>query len=299
MRISPPIRRCLAVAGAGALALGLAGCATSYAPILDPQGPVALGQRDIMFRAFGIMMIVVLPVFVLAAIFVWRYRASNAKARFEPEWESNGIDALTWIVPALIWATLAYHVWVYTHAFDPYKPLDPYVKPLEVQAVAQDWKWLFIYPEEGIASVNEIAFPAGRPVTFRITSDTVMNSFFIPALGSQIYAMAGMETRLNLLADRPGAFRGRNTQYSGDGFPDQHFAALSMTAEDFDAWVAKAKASGEGLDAAAYEALAKPSSKHPVTYYATVEPGLFGHIIARYDGAMAMTAMDHGGAAAE
>jgi cytochrome o ubiquinol oxidase subunit II len=299
MRTRPPIRRVLAAAAVCATALVLAGCATSYAPILDPQGPIALDQRNIMFRAFAIMMIVVLPVFVLAGVFLWRYRASNARARYQPEWESNRIDALTWIVPALIWVTLAFHVWVFTHEFDPYKPLDPSVKPLEVQAVAQDWKWLFIYPEQGIASVNEVAFPAGRPVTFRITSDTVMNAFFIPALGSQIYAMAGMQTQLNLLADEPGEYRGRNTQYSGDGFPDQHFAALSMTEGDFDAWVAKVKASGQGLDQSAYEALAKPSSKHPVTYYATVEPDLFDRIIASYDSGMAMSAMDHDHAAAE
>jgi len=299
MRTRRPIRRALAAVAVCATAFALAGCATSYAPILDPQGPIALDQRNIMFRAFAIMMIVVLPVFVLAAVFVWRYRASNARARYQPEWESSRVDALTWIVPGLIWVTLAFHVWVFTHEFDPYKPLDPSVKPLEVQAVAQDWKWLFIYPEQGIASVNELAFTAGRPVTFRITSDTVMNAFFIPALGSQIYAMAGMQTQLNLLADEPGEYRGRNTQYSGDGFPDQHFAALSMTEADFDAWVEKVRASGEGLDQAAYEALAKPSSKHPVTYYATVEPNLFDRIIASYDSGMAMSAMDHDHAASD
>ena len=299
MPMHPPARRSLAALAACTFGLALSGCATSYAPILDPQGPIAIDQRDIMIRAFAIMMIVVLPVFLLAALFAWRYRASNTRARYEPEWESSRIDTITWIVPGLIWITLAFHVWVFTHDFDPYKPLDPTVKPLEVQAVAQDWKWLFIYPEQGIATVNEVAFPSGRPVTFRITSDTVMNAFFIPALGSQIYAMAGMQTQLNLLADRPGQFRGRNTQYSGDGFPDQHFAALSMTEADFDAWVAKVKASGQGLDATAYDALAKPSSKNPVTYYATVEPDLFGRIIAKYDSGMAMPAMDHAHAAAE
>jgi cytochrome o ubiquinol oxidase subunit 2 len=148
--------------------------------------------------------------------------------------------------------------------------------------VAQDWKWLFLYPEQGIATVNELAFPSARPLSLRITSDTVMNSLMIPALGGQIYAMAGMETRLHLLADEPGRFAGRNMQYSGDGFANQYFVAIAMSDQDFAAWVAKVRQSEGSLDAAAYERLAEPSELHPVTYYAAFEPDLFARIIAKY-----------------
>jgi cytochrome o ubiquinol oxidase subunit II len=278
----------------GLVALGLAagvlpllgGCSLADFPILSAAGPIASQERDILFRAIAIMMIVVIPVFVMAAWFGWRYRASNSKANYQPDWTSNAVDAVVWAVPALIVASLGVHVWISTHKLDPYKPLDAAVPPLEVQVVAEDWKWLFIYPQQGIAVVNELAFPSGTPLSLKITSDTVMNAFSIPALGGQIYAMAGMQSQLNLLAGAPGTFRGRNTQYSGGGFADQHFDAIAMSQEDFDAWVAKVRAGGGGLDAAAYADFAKPSRKQPVTTYATVEPGLFGQIIAKYDSTM-------------
>lgn len=271
-----------------AVAIGLvlltSGCSFIEAPILNPKGPVALAERDILFRALAIMMIVVVPVFAMTFWFAWRYRASNRKARYEADWESSKVDAATWIVPALIVSSLGVHVWLSTHALDPYKPLQSPAKPIEIQAVAQDWKWLFVYPAQGIASVNELAFPSNVPVNLKITSDTVMNSFFIPALAGQIYAMAGMQTRLHLSANEPGRFVGRNTQYSGRGFADQQFAAVAMTPADFDAWVARVKASPQKLDAAAYAELAKPSAAHPVAYYSDVEPGLFDGIIRKYDG---------------
>ena len=288
-------KRILAIAALCGLALFLGGCTFENAPVLAPMGPIAHSERNILFRAFAIMMIVVVPVFVMAFLFAWRFRASNAKARYEPNWMSNRIDAVVWIVPALIVASLGVHVWIFTHWLDPYKPLDPSAKPLTVEVVAQDWKWLFIYPEQGIASVNELAFPSQVPLSLKITSDTVMNSFFIPALGGQIYAMAGMQSQLNLLADAPGRFVGRNTQYSGSGFSDQHFEALAMSREDFDTWIDKVRQSGGRLDAAAYEQLAKPSGANPVTYYSTVEPGLFDRIIGKYDSGMT----SHGAMAAE
>ena len=197
---------------------------------------------------------------------------------------SKTVDVAVWILPALIVSSLGVHVWIYTHSLDPYKPLDTAVAPLEVQVVAEDWKWLFIYPEQGVASVNELAFPAGRPLSLTISSDTVMNAFFVPALGGQIYAMAGMTTHLNLLADAPGTFVGRNTQYSGVGFADQRFNAIAMSSADFDAWLAKVRGSANALDEAAYTELAKPSSPEPVTYYAEVAPGLFDSIIGKYRG---------------
>jgi cytochrome o ubiquinol oxidase subunit 2 len=185
-------------------------------------------------------------------------------------------------VPAAIIVWLGLHLWSATHALDPYRAIDPEKPPLRVEAVAQDWKWLFIYPDQNIAVVNELVFPAGTPLSIRITSDTVMNSFVIPALGGQIYAMAGMQTRLHLLADEPGRFRGRNLQYSGRGFADQQFWAVATTQADFDAWVAKAKASPQALDATAYAELAAPSAKVPVTYYSGVAANLFDDIVGKW-----------------
>jgi len=242
-----------------------------------------LAERDLLFTAVALMLIVIIPVFVLAFWFTWRYRASNSKARYDPDWSySARIDAVIWLIPALIVVALGVLVWINTHKLDPFKPLASAVPPLEVEVVAQDWKWLFIYPAQEIAVVNQLVFPSQTPLSLKITSDTVMNSFFIPALGGQIFAMAGMETRLNLLADAPGRFVGKNTQYSGSGFSDQHFEAIAASQEDFDAWVAKVKRSPDRLDAATYRALALPSSKHPVTYYSAVERNLFHKIIARY-----------------
>jgi cytochrome o ubiquinol oxidase subunit 2 len=275
----------------GALHLGatilicllVGGCSLANAPILDPKGPIALAERDILFRAFAIMMVVVIPVFAMAFWFAWRFRASNRQASYDPNWMSGKIDAITWIVPSLIVVSVGAHVLIYTFQLDPYRPIDAAAEPLEIQVVAQDWKWLFVYPEQGVASVNEMAIPAGVPIRLSITSDTVMNSFFIPALGGRIYAMAGMRTELNLLADAAGRFVGRNTQYSGDGFADQQFAAVAMSEGDFDAWVAHAAASPDRLDATTYAELARPSIAAPVAYYSAVEPDLFVGIIRKYD----------------
>ena len=277
------------------LALLTSGCGLTEAPILKPKGPVALAERDILFRALAIMMIVVIPVFVMTFWFAWRYRASGKRSRYEPDWMSAKVDAVIWIVPALIVTSLGVHLWLYTHKLDPYKPLQSSARPLEVQVVAQDWKWLFIYPAQGIATVNELAFPSEVPVRLKITSDTVMNSFFIPALGGQIYAMAGMQTQLNVRADEPGRFVGRNTQYSGRGFADQHFAAIAMTPADFDAWLKRAGQSPKKLDATTYAELAKPSAAHPVVHYSAVESGLFDRIIGKYD----KSAKDHRAMASE
>jgi cytochrome o ubiquinol oxidase subunit 2 len=270
-----------------ALALGVvhlcAGCGLATSPIIDAKGPIAAAERDLMYDAVSVMLIVIIPVFVLAFWFSWHYRASNTKARYDPTWAYSGrLDFVIWSVPILIVAGLAVLSWNNTHKLDPYRPLASTVAPLEVQAVAQDWKWLFIYPEQKIAVVNQLVFPSGTPLNLKITSDTVMNSFFIPTLGSQIFAMAGMETRLHLLADEPGSFVGRNMQYSGAGFADQRFEAIAMSQSDFDAWVAKVGQSAEELDADTYRALAKPSKGHPVTYYSTVEPDLFDKILAKY-----------------
>ena len=281
-QIFPVFRRAIALFPA----LAMSGCGlVAHAPVLDPKGPVALAQRELLFTATGLMLLVIIPVFVLTFWFAWRYRASNSQARYMPEWSyAAPIDAVIWLVPALIVATLGCLVWTYTHRLDPYRPVASDVAPLEVDVVAQDWKWLFLYPEQRIATVNELVFPSGRPLRLHLTSDTVMNSFYIPGLGGQIYAMAGMRTELNLIADAPASFVGRNTQYSGSGFADQHFAVHAVAAGEFDAWVAEVKRSSKTLDVAAYAGLSKPSSNVPVTRYSSFEAGLFARIIEKYGG---------------
>jgi cytochrome o ubiquinol oxidase subunit 2 len=271
------------VALAAGLVLLCSGCGALTSPDLDPSGPITLAERQLLFDAVSVMMIVIVPVFVMAALFTWRYRGTNRRARYTPNFAYYWpVEILVWGAPAAIIVWLGFHLWGGTHRLDPYKMIDSRVAPLQVEAVAQDWKWLFIYPEQNIAAVNELAFPSGTPLALRITSDTVMNSFVIPALGGQIYAMAGMQTRLHLLADQPGRFMGRNVQYSGRGFADQQFHAIAMTKEDFDAWVEKVKQSGRTLDPETYKELARPSAKVPVTYYSDVQPNLFDTIIAKW-----------------
>jgi cytochrome o ubiquinol oxidase subunit 2 len=251
--------------------------------VLNPKGPIADAERGLLIDAFSVMLIVVVPVIVMAILFAWRYRASNRDARYEPTWTySARIDAVVWLVPALIVIAVGVLVWRSTHKLDPYREIASDVPPLDIQVVAQDWKWLFIYPEQGIAVVNQMAIPAGRPISLRITSDTVMNSFYVPALAGQIYAMAGMHTRLQMLANAPGKFVGRNSQYSGGGFSDQFFEVLATSPADFDAWVAKAKQAPDKLDAAAYAKLAEKSRLVPIAYYSGLEPRLFDSIIAKY-----------------
>ena len=282
MRI-PSARRLSSILAILAFGLLATGCGLDNAPMLHPKGPVAQAEADLLFTAFYLMLIVVIPVFIFAGLFVWRYRANGGKGKYTPDWGySAKIDAVIWLVPALIVAALGYLLWTTTHKLDPYRAIGNPDEAIVVHAVAQDWKWLFLYPELGIASVNELAFPSDKTLALNITSDTVMNSFMIPALGGQIYAMAGMNSRLHLVADEPGQFTGRNTMYSGDGFADQHFQAHAMTDADFEAWVEKLRMSATTLDSAAYETLAKPSMGHAVEYYSEYEDGLYERILAKY-----------------
>ena len=189
-----------------------------------------------------------------------------------------------WAVPLAIVTVLAILAWTRTHALDPYKPIPSAEKPINIEAVSLDWKWLFIYPDQNIATVNQITFPVKVPVSFKLTSDTVMTSFFIPQLGSQIYAMGGMQTRLHLLADQPGTYAGQNNQISGRGYADMHFKAQAVSREEFQAWVQKVRQSPEKLDLDRYEQLAKPSlGYYPVTYFSAVQPDLFLYILRKYD----------------
>lgn len=249
--------------------------------MLDPAGPVSAATRDLFFDSVGLMLIVVLPVFVLTALVVWRYRAGNTGARYTPHWGGSRIvEVGLWFMPVLIVVMLWFVVWNRTHALDPYRPIASSQQPFVVQAVALDWQWLFIYPNEKVATVNRLVFPVGRPLTIELTSDSVMNSLLIPALGGQIYAMAGMRTELNLLADRIGIYDGRNTMFNGDGFSAQVFTAEAVDVAAFQAFVAQARAGDDVLDQANFETLAAPTIAGPVRLYSGVEPNLFQTIIA-------------------
>ena len=251
--------------------------------MLDPAGPVSAVTRDLFFDSVGLMLIVVVPVFVLTALVVWRYRAGNRDAKYTPHWGgSRIIEAGLWFMPVLIVVMLGFVVWTRTHALDPYKPIASSQPPLVVQAVALDWQWLFIYPDENIGAVNRLVFPVGRPLTIELTSDSVMNSLSIPALGGQIYAMVGMRTELNLLADRAGIYDGRNTMFNGDGFSAQTFTAEAVDAAAYQSFVAQARAGKDALDAASFATLAEPTVAGPVRLYSTVEPNLFHTIMASH-----------------
>jgi cytochrome o ubiquinol oxidase subunit II len=264
-----------------ALSLLLSGCKMD---LLDPKGSVGLAEKELILNSTWAMLIVVVPVIFLTLLFAWRYRESNKSATYLPKWaHSTKIEVVIWLVPSLIILYLGIMTWKSTHALDPYKPLVSEVTPINVEVVALDWKWLFIYPELGIASINQLEFPVGTPVNFRITSDSVMNSFFIPQLGGQIYAMAGMQTKLHLVADEAGDYAGMSANFSGEGFSDMKFRAIATTPEAFAAWVKTVKASQTELDGVNYAAVAAPSAKHPVQYFSKVDVNLFQKIVASYN----------------
>jgi cytochrome o ubiquinol oxidase subunit 2 len=250
------------------------------AGVLDPQGPIASAERLLLINSTAIMLVVVVPVMLATLGFAWWYRSSNARASHSwgPAYEGR-IEFVTWSIPALIVILLGGVIWIGSHQLDPRAPIPADAKPLRVDVVALDWKWLFIYPDQGIAAVNQLVVPAGTPVDFRLTSATVMNSFFVPQLGSQIYTMGGMTTHLNLLAAEPGEYPGFSANFSGDGFSDMRFIAKAVPAADFDGWVAQARGTGSALDDAGYAQLAKPSQAAPPTTYRSVDPKLFERII--------------------
>jgi cytochrome o ubiquinol oxidase subunit II len=264
-----------------ALALLLGGCSLD---VLNPQGLIGIDEKHLIATATWAMLIVVVPVIALTLIFAWQYRASNSNAVYQPKWShSKTIEVVIWTIPSLIILFLAVITWTTTHQLDPYRPLESSTKPIDVDVVSLDWKWLFIYPDLNIASVNQLAMPVGTPVNFHITSDTVMNSFFIPQLGSQVYSMAGMETQLHLVADHAGDYAGLSANFSGPGFSDMKFRALAMPQAQFGQWVEKVRAAPEHLDAMAYKKLAAPSEANPVAYFSQVETGLFHSIMTEHN----------------
>jgi len=248
--------------------------------VLDPRGPVAANEYQILQNATLVMLALIVPIIVLTLVFAWWFRAGNERATRKPDWDYSGpLEVVNWMVPLMIILFLGGMGRVASHALDPAKPLPSDAPPLDIQVVSLDWKWLFIYPDAGVAAVNHLVVPAGRPLRLRLTSGTVMNSFFVPQLGSQIYTMAGMTTTLHLQADRPGVFPGRSFQFSGDGFSDMRFNVDAVTASDYDAWLARTRAAAVGLDAAGYAALARPGTSAPRDYR-LAEPHLFRTILA-------------------
>src|SRR5215471_1667883 len=230
------------------------------AGVLDPQGPIASAERLLLINSTAIMLVVVIPVIVATLAFAWWYRSSNARAtRSLDESYEGRLEFVVWSIPALTVILLGGVIWISSHQLDPRAPIPTKPNPLRVDVVALDWKWLFIYPDQGVAAVNQLVIPAGTPVSFRLTSATVMNSFFVPQLGSQIYTMGGMTTHLNLLADAPGEYPGFSAMFSGDGFSEMRFIAKAVPARDFDSWVARVRGTGSALDLPAYADLAKPS----------------------------------------
>lgn len=264
------------------LALLLGGCDLV---VLYPAGDVAAQQRDLVVIATVLMLLIIVPVMALTVFFAWRYRNANEAADYDPDWNhSTYLELVIWAAPLLIIICLGAITWMWTHLLDPYRPLDRLAhgqpvaaeaKPLEVEVAALDWKWLFIYPEHGIATVNEMAAPVDRPIRFRLTATSVMNAFYVPALAGMIYAMPGMETTLHGVINKSGTYAGFSANYSGDGFSGMRFAFQGLDPDGFEKWVSAVKAEGGTLDRATYLALAKPSENEPVRRYATVEPQLF------------------------
>ncbi|HKJ95225.1 MAG TPA: ubiquinol oxidase subunit II [Gammaproteobacteria bacterium] len=278
----------------------LGGCQMT---VLHPAGDIAIRQRDLLVAATLLMLLIIVPVLVLVGVFAYRYRQSNRKADYQPEWDhSIQLELAIWAAPLLIIIALGALTWIGTHKLDPYRPIDNSVTekplpgdavPLTIDVVSLDWKWLFLYPDYGIATVNQVAAPVDRPIHFRLTSQTVMNSFFVPAVAGQVYTMAGMSTDLHALVRHPGSYKGFSANISGDGFTDMRFRFLAMSQGDFKDWVHKVRAGGGALSRPAYMSLMKPTRDAPVRYYASYAPSLFGRIVHRCV-APSATCAEHG-----
>jgi cytochrome o ubiquinol oxidase subunit 2 len=269
MRYSAPavVLICVAILG---------GCSQG---VLDPKGPIASAEREILFNSLGIMLAIVIPTIIAILGVAFWFRSSNRHAFYLPDFEYSGrLELLVWSIPAMTVLLVGGVAWIGAHDLDPRKAITSTVKPVTVQVVSLDWKWLFIYPDQGIASVNQLTIPVGTPIRFELTSSGVMNSFFVPQLGSQIYTMSGMVTRLHLQADHPGTYRGLSAQFSGDGFADMRFNVEAVPAEKFAQWVTETRATGPVLDARAYADLAKPSKAVAPFTYRDVAPDLFNAI---------------------
>lgn len=271
--------------------------AACHPEILDPGGPVGKAEGRILVDSLAIMLAIVVPTVVATLLFAWWYRASNARAVYLPEWKFSGrIELVVWAIPIMVIILLGGVTWIGSHELDPAKPLAAETPALEIQVVSLDWKWLFIYPKQRVASLNQLVVPAGVPLHFSLTSASVLNAFFIPRLGSMIYAMGGMVTQLNLQADNPGTFRGLSAHYSGEGFSDMHFNVRAVSANEFARWVNTNLVEAQALDAASYALLAKPGVPTATATYRSVDPDLFGKIVRRDLAPLALMDTAHHGA---
>ena len=256
--------------------------------VLDPQGPIAAAEREILYNSTSIMLVVVVPVIVLILVFAWWYRASNTRATYQPTWaESGRIEFVVWSIPAMVILLLAAVAWTSSHDLDPARKLPSQLKPVRIEVVSLDWKWLFIYPDFQVATLNQVMVPAGVPIEFELTSAHVMDAFWVPQLGGQVYTMPGMTTTINLLAAHPGDYVGLSSNFSGDGFSDMRFVVHAVPAAMFPDWLASAAAQGEALDAGAYSQLTRTGSDVSIKTYAGVERGLFERIERESTGAPA------------
>lgn len=258
---------------------------THSVPVLEPSGTISHKERNLIIFGLLLAILVVVPVYAMTIAIALKYRESNTKHKdkYSPDWNHDRRIELTWwAIPGVIILILSIVTWKSSHALDPFKPLSSKQTPLSIQVVSLDWKWLFIYPKQKIASVNYLKVPVNVPLNFQITSDTVMNSFWIPALGSQIYAMPGMETQLHLMATKTGSFYGSSANISGSGFAGMHFTTQAVSQTDFNNWARQLQLSPKHLSQSQYNILARPSSDNPVAYYSNVESGLFDNIILKY-----------------
>ena len=267
----------------GAIALGsLGGCTALKLGVVGHAGPVAAQTWHLYLIVGAVLVFVAGPVLLLVPLFAWHYRLSNRKSAYRPEWDfAWWVEGLIWIPPTGIVIGLAFVLWHYTHRLDPYRPVLPGQPALDVQAVGFDWKWLFVYPGQRVAAVNQMAIPVGRPVHISLTSGTVMQSMMVPQLAGQIYAMAGMTTQLNLAATTPGIYRGENTQFNGNGFQNQNFDVIALPPAAYDRWIARVKASARPLDGHALDALFAQTTPPKPVFYSVTPPGLFHTIITR------------------
>ncbi len=258
----------------------------AHIAVFEPAGTIAAKERNLMVITLLLSVFVVVPVFIMTFFIVWRYREEQAEAKgreYRPNWDrQRSVEAVWWGIPCLIILVLAVITWRATHQLDPYRPLDSSKKALTVQVVALQWKWLFIYPEQNIATVNYLQIPEDTPINFEITSDAPMNSFWIPKLGGQMYAMEGMSSQLHLMADQPGTYRGVSANLSGKGFADMTFTVQSSTDKDFNTWLSTVKQTHHNLTMDEYTMLAKPSEHNAHYYYSNVKPDLYDTIISKF-----------------
>jgi cytochrome o ubiquinol oxidase subunit 2 len=264
----------------GLIAAGVSLLTAGCGGVLDPVGPIGAQEKQILLNSTAIMLAIVIPVMLATVAFAWWFRAGNKKAKYLPNWDYSGrIELVVWSIPLMTVMLLGGIAWIGSHDLDPAKPLPSSEKPLNVEVVSLDWKWLFIYPDLGIATVNQLAVPTGTPVNFRLTSATVWNVFFVPRFGTMIYTMPGMATRLNLQANEDGVYDGQSSHFSGDGFSGMRFKVRALPTDQFNAWVNGARGSGQLLDGRAYAQLARQSSYVAPVTYSGVAPGLFDSVV--------------------